>query len=103
MLEGRFFIDRDGKHFSYILQYMRDQSVVLPETKKEMRELLAEAKFYQIQSLEKAIESALKQIKGSSLNEHQVKVENSLEKIAKWCAYNYQSLNISGCVGVERI
>ena len=41
---GWVLIDRSGKHFGIILNYLRDGSVSLPEVKKECEELLAEAK-----------------------------------------------------------
>jgi len=41
---GWVLIDRDGRHFGTMLNYLRDGSVPLPETKKETQELLAEAK-----------------------------------------------------------
>jgi hypothetical protein len=47
---GNYFIDRDGTHFRYILNYLRDGTLNYypPEIREE---LLAEAKYYQIQSL----------------------------------------------------
>lgn len=42
---GWVLIDRSGKHFSTILNFLRDGSVSLPETKKECLELHAEAKW----------------------------------------------------------
>ena len=41
---GWVLIDRSGKHFGAILNFLRDGSVSLPDTKKECTELLAEAK-----------------------------------------------------------
>ena len=41
---GWVLIDRDGRHFGTMLNYLRDGVVPLPETKKETQELLAEAK-----------------------------------------------------------
>lgn len=41
---GWVLIDRSGKHFGVILNYLRDCSVSLPDTKTECEELLAEAK-----------------------------------------------------------
>lgn len=41
---GWVLIDRCGKQFGVILNYLRDGSASLPETKKECEELLAEAK-----------------------------------------------------------
>jgi len=44
-------IDRCGKHFGSILNYLRDGSITLPESRYEIAELLAEAKYYLIQGL----------------------------------------------------
>ena len=41
---GWVLIDRSGKYFGTILNFLRDGSVSLPETKKECLELAAEAK-----------------------------------------------------------
>jgi len=58
--EGWILIDRCGKHFSTILNYLRDGTVPLPNN-HEVDEILAEAKFYCLAGLvsqcEKAIES----------------------------------------------
>lgn len=37
-------IDRSGKHFGSILNYIRDDFICLPDGKAECMELLAEAK-----------------------------------------------------------
>ena len=42
-------IDRCGKYFGKILNFLRDGSVPLPETKRELEELLAEGKYYCIE------------------------------------------------------
>ena len=46
---GWILIDRCGKHFSAILNYLRDGSIILPDSRYEIAELLAEAKYYLIQ------------------------------------------------------
>ena len=38
-------IDRGGKHFSTVLNYLRDGSVPLPESQIECEELLVEARW----------------------------------------------------------
>ncbi|XP_043932962.1 BTB/POZ domain-containing protein KCTD11 [Protopterus annectens] len=48
---GRYFIDRDGKAFRYILNYLRTSFLDLPEDYSETELLKREADFYQIQSL----------------------------------------------------
>lgn len=41
---GWVLIDRSGKHFSIILNFLRDGAVSLPDTRKECLELLAESR-----------------------------------------------------------
>lgn len=52
-------IDRCGKHFGTILNYLRDGSVALPTISQEIEELLAEGKFYCINGLITLCEKAL--------------------------------------------
>eukprot|EP01112_Ceratiomyxa_fruticulosa_P015491 TRINITY_DN4553_c0_g1_i3.p1 TRINITY_DN4553_c0_g1~~TRINITY_DN4553_c0_g1_i3.p1 ORF type:complete len:342 (+),score=60.68 TRINITY_DN4553_c0_g1_i3:285-1310(+) len=50
--DGTFFIDRDGTHFNYILNYLRTGELVVPtEFPHIVKMLLLEAEFYQIESL----------------------------------------------------
>lgn len=56
---GWVFIDRCGKHFGTILNFLRDGSVPLPETCVEISEILAEATFYGVSELSGACEQAL--------------------------------------------
>lgn len=52
--DGSHFIDRDGTHFRYILNFLRDGCIkegTLPPSEFILRELLAEAEFYQISGL----------------------------------------------------
>ena len=53
-------IDRSGKHFGAILNFLRDGTVALPESLQELQELLAEAKFYLIEELVSECEQAIK-------------------------------------------
>jgi len=59
--EGWILIDRCGKHFGTILNYLRDGTVPLPVNTTDIEEILAEAKFYCISGLvnlcDKALES----------------------------------------------
>ena len=49
--DGSYFIDRDGTHFRYILNYLRTTQLVVPEDKIVRKELLNEAEFYQVQGI----------------------------------------------------
>lgn len=47
--DGYVLIDRNGKHFDIILDFLRQGTVSLPECRVEVAEILCEAKFYLIQ------------------------------------------------------
>ncbi|KAL9954732.1 hypothetical protein ACROYT_G042305 [Oculina patagonica] len=49
--DGSFFIDRDGTHFRFILNYLRTGKLTLPEGATFLKELEEEAEFYQIQGM----------------------------------------------------
>ena len=49
--DGSYFLDRDGTHFRYILNYLRTGQLVVPEDNTVRRELLTEAEFYQVQGI----------------------------------------------------
>eukprot|EP00198_Chlamydomonas_reinhardtii_P006643 XP_001695979.1 predicted protein [Chlamydomonas reinhardtii] len=49
---GAFVLDRDGKHFALILNWLRDSWVLLPRTAEERRELLQEIRYYQLSGFE---------------------------------------------------
>ena len=49
--DGSFFIDRDGTYFRFILNYLRNGELILPEGATFLKELEAEAKFYQLQGI----------------------------------------------------
>lgn len=53
--DGSFFIDRDGQHFGSILSFMRSGYLVKPRDRRECKEILLEAEYY---NLKDAIESA---------------------------------------------
>ena len=53
--DGSYFIDRDGTHFRYILNYLRTEELIVPKDEIVRRELLAEAEFYQVERIIKAL------------------------------------------------
>ncbi|KAM3958951.1 LOW QUALITY PROTEIN: BTB/POZ domain-containing protein Ktl [Aphomia sociella] len=52
---GRIFFDRDGVLFRYVLDYLRDGGLVLPECFREHKRLAREAKHYRLVGLENAV------------------------------------------------
>lgn len=52
--DGSYFVDRDGTHFRYILNYLRDGEIkegTLSTNETFLRELLTEAEYYQLSGL----------------------------------------------------
>jgi len=49
--EGEFFVDRDGTHFGYILNFLRDGDVDLPDDPLVLKALTREVEYYNIISL----------------------------------------------------
>lgn len=49
--EGWILIDRSGKHFGSILQFLLEGAVLLPKNTQALMELLNEAKYYRLQGL----------------------------------------------------
>ncbi|XP_056625894.1 BTB/POZ domain-containing protein KCTD16a [Triplophysa dalaica] len=54
-IKGRYFVDRDGFLFRYVLDYLRDKSVVLPDYFPEKARLKREAEFFQLPELVKIL------------------------------------------------
>ena len=53
--DGSYFIDRDGTHFRYILNYLRTGQLIVPKDEITREELLAEAEFYQVEGIIKTL------------------------------------------------
>lgn len=49
--EGWVILERNGRHFGVVLNFLRDGTVPLPESTRELEELLKEAQFYRLQGL----------------------------------------------------
>ena len=54
--KGRFFLDRDGVLFRYVLDFLRNQALVLPEGFRELQRLRQEASFFGLAGLDKALQ-----------------------------------------------
>ncbi|XP_048846774.1 BTB/POZ domain-containing adapter for CUL3-mediated RhoA degradation protein 1 [Brienomyrus brachyistius] len=58
--EGWVVLDRCGRHFGVVLNFLRDGSVPLPESQRELEEVLMEAQYYRVQGLIQHCLAALK-------------------------------------------
>lgn len=55
---GKLFIDRDGALFRYVLDFLRNKALILPENFSERRRLRCEAEFYQLKGMMKQLDEA---------------------------------------------
>lgn len=58
------FIDRDGTHFRYILNYLRTGFITLPRDITAIQELLIEAEYYELKEIIEELTKPCYQIKG---------------------------------------
>ena len=54
--KGNYFIDRDGSLFRHVLNFLRTWKLCLPQPFDEFEQLMAEADFYQVGDLIKALQ-----------------------------------------------
>lgn len=88
--KGRFFIDRDGFLFRYILDYMRDQQLVLPEHFPEQGRLQREAEFFNLPELVQLL--APKIIKQNTLGDDSCQTDQDESSPCANIACNVSSL-----------
>jgi hypothetical protein len=65
-VQGTVFVDRDGKHFRHVLNWLRDGAIpVMSES--EYQQLLREAEYYQLLVKEKWLNSVSSSLKDCNL------------------------------------
>lgn len=58
-LKQHYFIDRDGKSFRHILNYMRTGRLVLPDQFDDYESLLSEARYYELDDMVKQLDDLI--------------------------------------------
>lgn len=95
LCSGWILIDRSGTYFGTIMNYLRDGTIVLPDSQKGIAELLAEAKYYCITELADTCERALRKLEPepicrvpliTSQKEEQMLISNSskVDSLSHW-------------------
>ena len=75
--DGSYFIDRDGTHFRYILNYLRTGELIVPQDKIIRRELLAEARFYQFEGI-------IHELTAGSFNDSSILSSDQCQTLMNW-------------------
>lgn len=57
--KGRVFLDRDGVLFRYVLDYLRNQALILPENFHEKERLKQEAEYFKLTNMVKSVTAAV--------------------------------------------
>ena len=81
--DGSFFIDRDGTHFRFILNFLRTGKLTLPKGATFTEELEEEAEFYQIQGLIDALRHADNSTDSTSLAESVILTNEEHRRVLK--------------------
>lgn len=80
--KGKYFIDRDGVLFRYVLDYLRNQKLTLPENFHEKERLKQEAEYYNLPNLAKSITISLPKLPSISKSIPAISNSNSLSPIS---------------------
>eukprot|EP01083_Nonionella_stella_P079642 218614_1 len=67
--DGTYFIDRNPEYFSMLLDYMRNNQTVLPDSTDLLRKYLLEAEFFRLEGLVSAIKKKLTDLENSKKHE----------------------------------
>jgi hypothetical protein len=76
-LKQHYFIDRDGKSFRYVLNFMRTGRVVLPERFDDYETLIEEAKYYGLELMVKQLDDLIHARKKFKSNDYNNSVNNN--------------------------
>ena len=91
--DGSYFINRDGTHFRYILNYLRTGQLVFPQDETVCRELLAEAEFYHVEEI-------IYDLRAGSLQESSILSSDQCKILITWVrdTWNQKKGNLFPCL-----
>lgn len=98
--DGSFFIDRDGKHFRHILNYLRGCFMKEGLSTATINELAAEADFYQLADLYQLLRPPLIPLPPTEVGNGLVHFLGTVPDSSKWiCPTRTGHISVSGTFG----
>lgn len=88
---GRYFIDRDGAMFNYILNFLRDGEVDLPREHHALSRIRREARYYGLTELDQIITAQL----GDAVPKPKPQEEDSPAVVVTW-TFGFTGTYVSG-------
>ncbi|XP_073495689.1 BTB/POZ domain-containing protein KCTD12-like [Phyllobates terribilis] len=93
--KGRFFLDRDGFLFRYVLDYLRDQQLVLPDHFPEKMRLQREAEYFKLPELVKILINNQNSISNKTFQNGSEEQSSDIE-VARNLAFVHELAAIAG-------
>lgn len=98
-LKQHYFIDRDGKAFRYVLNFMRTGRLSLPVNFDDFETLLEEARYYQLTEMVNQIEAKSGSAGKSSESKNMLVNESNLsKKNITWFFVDYLADEFNFCL-----
>ena len=98
--KGRYFLDRDGLLFRYVLDYMRNRRLILPECFHEKERLRHEAEYFRLPGMLKCIQPECS-LKPSSMLESHETINGSRSKDPGYLIVGYRGTFAFGRDGCQ--
>jgi hypothetical protein len=90
---NKLFIDRDGLLFRYILDFLRNKTLILPDNFSEKHRLKCEAEYYQLKPLIRLIDEQINHHAANNLN-----MSNCSLSVNSNSSSNLRKKHSTGCI-----
>jgi hypothetical protein len=101
-LKQHYFIDRDGKLFRHVLNFMRTGRVSLPSGFDDFEALFAEAKYYELSEMVRQLESILDSRRKTDSTQSQPSSTRKLAKTLRFNPYGSYSSSVSNSTRLDQ-
>lgn len=100
--QTEYFIDRDGKYFSYIINSFRDKKIYLPDNLHELKQFLFEVQFYELERFRNEIENYLNRT-NEKLQQYQITILSNINETSQYLVKLIGPLKLLNIFSIEPI